>query len=86
MNIKKTKFILLIAFIFATIGLIYFIGVTYIELKSAFKESDEIKTSIKKLALLEKIQSDIQNVETYQYSFIINNNEKHCFSRKNCCF
>ena len=80
MNIKKTKFILLTAFFFATIGLIYFIGVTYIELKSAFKESDEIKTSIKKLALLEKIQSDIQNVETYQYSFIINNNEKYIFN------
>jgi PAS domain S-box-containing protein len=80
MNIKKNKTFLIAAFVFVTLGLIYFIGVTYVELKSAFKESDKIKTSIYKLALLEKIQSDIQYVEAYQYSFIIDNNEKYIFN------
>jgi len=80
MNIKKTKSFLIAAFVLATLGLFYFVCVTYFELKSAYIESDKIKTSIYKLALLEKIQSDIQKVEIYQYSFIIDNNEKYIFN------
>ncbi len=80
MNIKKTKSFLITAFLLAIIGLFHFIGVTYFELKSAYIESDKIKISIKKLSLLQKIQSDIQSLESFQYNFIIDNNEKYIFN------
>jgi PAS domain S-box-containing protein len=79
MNIKKTKSFLITAFLLATIGLFYFIGITYSELKSAYIESDKIKTSIKKLTLIQAIQSNIRSLKTFQISFIKDNNEKHIY-------
>lgn len=80
MNIKKTKSFLITSFFLAALGLFYFIGITYFELKSAYLESDKIKLSVNKLSLLQKIQSDIQSLESFQYSFIIDNNEKYNFN------
>jgi len=77
MNIKKTKTFLIVSFVLASLGLLYFIGITYFELKSAYIESEKSKISIKKLTILQAIHSDIRNIETYQFSFIIDNNKKH---------
>jgi PAS domain S-box-containing protein len=77
MNIKKTKTFLIASFVLASLGLLYFIGITYFELKSAYIESEKSKISIKKLTILQAIHSDIRNLETYQFSFIIDNNKKH---------
>ena len=77
MNIKKTKTFLIASFVLAALGLLYFIGITYFELKSAYIESEKSKISIKKLTILQAIHSDIRNLESYQLSFIIDNNKKH---------
>jgi CHASE3 domain sensor protein len=77
MNIKKTKTFLIASFVLATLGLLYFIGITYFELKSAYIESENSKISIEKLTNLQAINSDIRNLESYQLSFIIDNNKKH---------
>jgi PAS domain S-box-containing protein len=77
MDIKKTKSFVLISFTLATLGLLYFIGISYFELESAYIESEKSKISIEKLTILQAIHSDIRNLESYQLSFIIDNNKKH---------
>lgn len=77
MDIKKTKSFVLISFTLATLGLLYFILITYYDLKAAFTESTNIETSLKQLNQLQKINDNLKQLETLQLNYLIDNNEVH---------
>ena len=77
MNIKKTKSFVLISFTLATLGLLYFILITYYDLKAAYTESTNIETSLKRLNQLQKINDNLKQLETLQLNYLIENNEVH---------
>jgi PAS domain S-box-containing protein len=75
MDIKKTKSFVLISFTLATLGLLYFIIITYYDLEAAYTESTNIETSLKKLNQLQKINDNLKQLETLQLNYLIDNNE-----------
>jgi len=75
MDIKKTKSFVLISFTLATLGLLYFISITYYDLEKAYTESTNIETSLKKLNQLQKINDNLKQLETLQLNYLIDNNE-----------
>ncbi len=77
MDIKKTKSFVLISFTLATLGLLYFILITYNELEAAYTESNNIETSLKKIKQLEKIKDNLKQLEALQLTYLIDNNEVH---------
>jgi PAS domain S-box-containing protein len=77
MDIKKTKTFVLISFTLATLGLLYFILITYYDLKAAYTESSNIETSLKQLNQLQKINDNLKQLETLQLNYLIDNNEVH---------
>lgn len=77
MDIKKTKSFVLISLTLATLGLLYFILITYNDLEAAYTESNNIETSLKKLKQLEKINDNLKQLETLQLTYLIDNDEVH---------
>jgi PAS domain S-box-containing protein len=75
MDIKKTKSFVLISFTLATLGLLYFILITYYDLEAAYTESTNIETSLKKLNQLQKINDNLKQLESLQLNYLIDNNE-----------
>jgi PAS domain S-box-containing protein len=59
----------------ATLGLLYFILITYHDLEAAYTESTNIETSLKKLNQLEKINDNLKQLETLQLNYLIDNKE-----------
>ena len=81
MDIKKTKSFVLISVTLATLGLLYFIMITYFDLEPAYTESTNIETSLKKLNQLQKINDKFcnlcfcnnysQNLKNWDLQFIL---------------
>ncbi len=77
MDIKKTRSFVLISFTLATLGLLYFILITYYDLEAAYTESTNIETYLKKLNRLQKINDNLKQLENCQLNYLIDNNEVH---------